>query len=247
LSTSDRQVRPVGRRARLVSFLSACLAVALLSSAAQAETILQFGQINPFDLVTATEAAGVTTLSTAGNGFGESIPILITNFNGTPGVNILAFETYVGVVSDDVASSGAILTTQRFTGTIIFSSLQDGGGINYLTSTFTEVGNGAVLAGVTGGFQATLVATNPPTSVVFTSDFALLGGPFSMSIGFSNVRPPVGISNDSFASFTAQNAGTFAATVVPEPATFGMACMGLCLVSLGIRYDRRFRRKAARV
>ena len=39
----------------------------LLTSSTQAGTVLQFAQVNAADTVTATDTAGVTTLSTAGN------------------------------------------------------------------------------------------------------------------------------------------------------------------------------------
>jgi hypothetical protein len=68
-----------------------------------------------------------------------------------------------------------------------------------------------------------------------------------MTIGFSNVTPPVSITDSSIASFTAQSAGTFSATIVPEPTTFGMGCMSVVLVSLAVSYDRRLRRKVAKV
>jgi hypothetical protein len=67
-----------------------------------------------------------------------------------------------------------------------------------------------------------------------------------MTIGFSNVQPPVAITNNSFRSFTGQTSGTFGATI-PEPTTFGMGCISLVLVSLAVRYDRRFHRKVAKV
>jgi hypothetical protein len=238
------------RLGRVASFLFLCFALVLVSSAAHAGTILQFDQTNPADVLTATQSGGVTTLSTAGNvdGGNVSIPITIVNVNGVPGLAIPAFETFVNVTSDGPALSLGILNAQRFTGSIEISSLAGGLGINYLTATFVVPGSSSVFAGVTGGTQASLDATGPPNALVFTSDLAILGPPTSMTIALSNVSPGVSVSNSSIASFTAQNAATFAATVVvPEPASLGMACTGLVLVSLAVSCERRSRRSTAKV
>jgi len=248
LITSDPRVTRVGRW-RALSVLYTCFGLVLLSSAAHAGTVLQFTQTNPADVVTATESGGVTTLLTTGNadGGGVSIAVTIGNLLGVPGLAIPAFETFVNVKSDGPAATLGILNAQRFTGSIVISSLIGGLGINYLTATFDVPGSGSIFAGVTGGTQAALDATQPPNNLVLTSDFAVLGPPTSMTVGFSNLQPGVAISNSSIAGFTAQNTATFAATVVPEPASFGMACSGLVLVSLAVSYHRRSRPSATKV
>jgi hypothetical protein len=233
--------RFLARRARRC-FACACGAFLLLGSCASAGTVLQFGQINPSDHVRATDVAGVTTLSTTGNadGAGVSIPVKITNFLGVSGVNIHAFETYVGVHSVGAASSFAGLDIQSFTGTIKFTSLPGGAGADYLTATFSTVGSASNhLAGTIGGSGATLSATEPPAGLVLTSSFALFGGRTSMGIGYSNVSPFLTIAaNGSTRSFTAENSGTFSASIIPEPSsiTLGMISM---ISLLGFYYRPR--------
>jgi hypothetical protein len=211
----------------------------LLGSNANAGTVLQFGQINPHDVVTATDVAGVTTLSTAGNadGAGVSIPVTITNFMGNSGVNIPAFETFVGVTSTGAAMSAFGLDIQSYSGTIIFSSLPGGAGANYLTAVFSSIGS---LVGADGGNAATLAASQPPASLALTSDFGILTTPTSMAIGLSNVAPALHIAADgSIASFTSQNAGTFSA--VPEPASMALLGIGMS----GFLAFRRFFKRTA--
>jgi len=233
------------------SLVCACGVLILFCSAAQAgSTVIQFSQTNPADIVTATDTAGVTTLSTAGNadGAGLSIAVTISNFLGVPGLAIPAFETFVGVTSTAAAVSVSGQVFQSFTGTIEVTSGPGGLGTNFLTATFTDTSAAGVLGGTLGGTQAQLTATGPPQSLLLTSDFATLTAPTSMTMGFSNVTPPFGIAADgSIASFTAQNTGTFGATItpIPEPATLGMGCMALAFVSLAVRCNRRFRRKPA--
>jgi hypothetical protein len=228
------------RAGRLFAF--ACCACVLLNSSTNAGTVLQFGQINPHDVVTATDVAGVTTLSTAGNpdGGGVSIPVTITNFLGVPGVDIPAFETYVGVTSVGAAVPFLGLDIQPYAGTIEFTSLPGGAGAVFLSATFSTVGvHTNTLTGNDGGNAATLSATDPPASLVLTSSFALLGPATSMGLGYSNVAPVLSIAADgSIASFTAQNAGTFSATIIPEPTSFALLGIG---VSALLAFRRLFK------
>ena len=149
----------------------------------------------------------------------------------------------------NVQSTGSAATFggqvfQSFTGVIEITSGIGGTGSNFLTATFTDTSNAGVLSGTTGGSQAQLTATGPPNTLTLTSDFATFANPTSMTMGFSNVNPGLGISGTSIAPFTAQNTGTFGANVVPEPASFVLAGIGLGFVSLAVG---RSRRKVAKV
>jgi hypothetical protein len=234
MSTSDQTLAFSARFLRR-SFAFACVALLLLSSSTNAGpiTILQFGQTNPSDIVTATDTAGTTTLSTGGNADGAnvSIPVTITNFLGTS-VVIPAFETFVGVTSLGTASTFHGSVFQNFSGTVEFSVAPGGTGGNYLTATFAPVGGSSAvgITGTAGGAGASLGAAQPPDNLVLTSDFAVLGPPVSMAIGFSNIPTAPGLhiaADSSIASFTAQNAGTISGSVVPEPGT-------LCLLSFAV-------------
>ena len=244
MSNMHRSSRTPGARRRIVSSAVACLAIVLLSSAARAgSTVLQFGQTNPSDVVTASESGGVTMLSTGGNtdGGGVSIPVVITNFLGVPGVSIPAFETYVNVTSTGTASTFLGQAFQGFTGTIEITSGIGGTGSNFLTATFPDTANPGTFSGTLGGTQAQLSATAPPQTLQLSSDFATFLAPLSMTIGFSNVAPGLGITSGSIAPFTAQNTGTFGAAAVPEPGTFGMACTAILIGGFAIRTYRRKR------
>jgi hypothetical protein len=216
---------------------------------AQAGTVLQFGQINPVDVITATESGGVTKLSTAGNadGLGVSVPVKITNLFGTPLVGIPAFETFVGVHSVGTATFAGGQIFQNFVGTIEITSSPGGAGTNYLTAVFNNSALAGLASGTAGGAQAQLAAAGPPGSLLMTSAFAILSAPTSMTVGFSNVAPLFSDPDNSISSFTAQNAATFSATAIPEPATIGMGCMGVVFVALLVRCHPRIRRKLAKV
>jgi hypothetical protein len=223
--------------------LWALIALSCVAGRVQAGTVLQFGQANPNDVVTATLSGGVTSLSTAGNadGAGVSVPVLITNFLGTPVVSIAAFETFVGVhsVGTDTLAGGQII--ESFVGTIIFSSLPGGLGVKYLTASFVSSALPGIVSGTVGGSQVQLSATGPPQSLVLQSDFGLAGftNPTSMTLGFSNVGPSLQDLGGSIRDFTAQNAGTFAAQAVAEPTSSVMGVIAIVMMSLVARYRKR--------
>jgi hypothetical protein len=245
MSTSDQRLafsaRFLGR-----PFAFVCAALLLLSSSANAETVLQFAQTNPHDVITATDnGSGTTTLSTAGNvdGGNVSVPVTITNFLGVPGLAIPAFETYVGVTSIGAASTSHGSIFQNFSGTIEITSGVGGTGFNYLTATFSPVGGSSAvgLSGAAGGGAAALQAAQPPDNLLLTSNFALLGPASSFSVPFSNVSPALHIAGDSsIASFTAQDAATVSASIVaiiPEPSSL---CLGSIAIVIGaIAYGKK--------
>jgi hypothetical protein len=244
MSSPDQQLAFSARILRR-SVALACAAMLLLSSSANAGTILQFAQTNPADVITATDTAGTTTLSTAGNvdGGGVSVPVTISNFLGTPGLAIPAFETYVGVTSTGAASTSHGSIFQNFSGTVEITSGIGGTGFNYVTATFAPVGASSAvgLSGAAGGGAAALQASQPPDSLVLTSSFAVFGPASSLSIPFSNVTPALSISGGSIASFTAQDAGTLSAsivTIIPEPSSL---CLGSIAIVIGTLVYRKKR------
>jgi hypothetical protein len=236
MSTPDHQLAVSARFLRR-SFAFACVALLLLGSSTNAGTVLQFGQVSSTDIVTATDVAGVTTLSTTGNADGNNVSILvnITNFLGVPGVNIPAYETFVNVTSSAPAFSVGGSDYQAYTGTIEFTSAPGGLGANFLTATLFNVGANpaSILSGTDGGDALTLSGSQPPAGLTLTSDFAMLGPPTSVGIGFSFINPSVSIAGDgSISSFTGQNAGTFSASIVPEPGTLCLASFAVVLGTL---------------
>jgi hypothetical protein len=81
--------------------------------------------------------------------------------------------------------------------------------------------------------------------LVLTSDFAPAGflNPTSMTLGFSNVSPALQDSSGSIRSFTGQNAGTFAAQMVPEPTGISMGAIAIVMMSLVARHRSRSRHR----
>jgi len=230
------------------SFAFACLAAILLCSHSQAGTILGFGQTNPADAITLTnDGLGTSTLSTAGNadGGGVSVPVLITNINGTPLlVPIPAFETFVDFHSVGPAQSVGGNAEQAFNGTVEITSGVGGAGVNYLTATFSNVTGNMTggLHGALGGGALSFTISQPPESLVFTSDvIQALSPPTSMALAFSSVSPSVRIAGSPPSmgpdgSSTMSSAGTFSANAaVPEPSTLLLGSIaGFCLIGCGM-------------
>jgi hypothetical protein len=224
----------------------ASLASLAMATPGSAVTILQFGQTNPSDFVTAVASATSTTLNTSSSLSPQSIPVLITNIGGTNLATPLpAFETFQNVTSTGTATTTAGTIEQLYSGTIAITAGPNATGGNFLTATFQN----AVLSGSTGGGSASLVGSRPPQNVTFTSNFAaivpLIAGnpPENFSISFSNLTPPLAISGSTIAGFTGQNTGTFATgttEVIPEPSGLVMAGMAV-IAGLGCCGWRRRR------
>jgi len=137
----------------------ATLASLAMATSSSAVTILQFGQTNPNDVVTATVSGSTTTLTTSSAAAAGSIPVKITNIGGTLlGTPLDAFETFTNVTSTGTATTTAGTIEQLYSGTIAITSGAGGTGGNFLTATFQN----AVLSGLAGGGSASLVGSRPP-------------------------------------------------------------------------------------
>jgi hypothetical protein len=240
---------PVQQRSRSLQFLRrsfafACATSLLLGSSAKASsTILAFGQQNPLDVITASVSGGVTTLSTSGNsdGAGVSIPVSITNYLGVPQVPfpILAFETFVDVHSTGNATTAAGTISQNFVGTVEFTVNAGVAGPSnpaFLIATFS--GPNGTFSGGAGGGSAGLSASVPSESVTFTMP-GLIFSDAAIGLSFSGIVIPTGLTTTgtTVADFSAQGAGTFSASIVPEPSAL---CLASCALVAGtLVYGRK--------
>ena len=234
---STRQLRfAISARRMPHSFALACATLILMTSSTQAATVLQFSQANSGpptpDVATAMTSGSSTTLS---NGI---MPVVVTNFNGTPEPpGFVLFETFVGVTSTGAATLSGTTISQTYSGTIEFTSGPRGTGTDFLTAKFTN----AVFSG--SGNSVSLNATAP--NLTFTSDLATFPTNTGLSIGFTLIGgAPLSISGSgstaTIAGFTATNAGSLgAAAAVPEPSAFCLASLATVIVGTLAGYRRK--------
>jgi len=250
MSIPDHQLALSSRFSRR-SFAIACITWLLLGSSTQAGpvTIFQFAQLNANDIVTATDSGtgnpGTTSLSTTSaqnaDGGGVSIAVLVTNSYVGSGP-FVAFETFVGVHSVGAAVTDPFTgqPEQKFSGEIEFTAAPGGVGQNFLTAVFSSFTLSPVLQGQPGGTQASLSAAEPPDTLTLTAQGISFGNPTAMTIGFSNVTPALNIdaADNTIASFTGQNSGTFSAAIVPEPGTLCLASFAVVIGAIAYRKKR---------
>jgi len=228
---------------RHLSLAAACLVSLGLANSAGADVILNYSQNLP-GTKTATTVGAVTTITTNSPSAPGFIPVLISQLGATTGLALPAFEQFSGVTSTGAAVVSGGQIDQLYSGTITFYSAASVASPFLLRAVFA----GADLSGAVGGSGAGLTASQPPNTVTFTTQSALvtpflIGPPNSFAIGLSSISPGLGVTGTALNSFTATGqGGSFSVSAIPEPATHISSSMAL-VAGLGCYGWRR--RKAA--
>lgn len=236
----DGNLRTATRRP-IPALLRSALTIAALAVAAPgawASTILVFGQAGAADTITGTQLGSITTIAAT------DAPIQITTIDPSAGLTppVTAFFSLTATSQGPAQLVAGSFVIETFGGSFTITSGTGGSGTNYLSGAFDDAVFGS-------GPSLTLSTGTPGGNVSFTSDLiapASLGLDRAISLGFTNVTPPVGlcgpVPNQTLCGFASNVSGNFSAAIggggnLPEPAT--LALVGLGLVAGGFSRVRQ--------
>ncbi|MCW8088271.1 hypothetical protein [Sabulicella glaciei] len=209
-----------------------------LSAIAQAApiTIITFAQNATGNTIIADSFGGTTTTLT-----GTNVAVTVSGYANGVATPFAAFLNLAATSTGDATLVGGDDIRQAFAGSF---SITSGTGTNYLSGTFSDIAlEGSRLAGPAGGFQASLIATDPSGSVTLTSDLipaANLQDPSAFGLTLTALTQAFSICGTTLCHFTASVSGNASASQVAVPAPAGLAFLGLGLLGLAV-----VRRKAA--
>ncbi len=198
-----------------------------IAPAANATLITALAQESQTNTVTATDNGITTNISIAAG-------TLVTLGGGLFNVSGASFQ--LSATSVDAATNNGGIIQQHYSGTFCVSSVTGCGG-NFLSGTFVDAAFGA-----NGGAGLVVQVSNPPESLVLTSNVLSasdLAPPSSFNLTFVNLGPALhitsaGIGAATIGAFTASFTGDVSASAIPvsEPATIGILGLGI----LGLAY-----------
>jgi len=190
----------------------------VFSIPAHATLITSLAQESSTNTVVATDNGTTTSISIASG-------TLVTLGGGQFNVAGASFQLAATSVDAAVLFSGQII--QHYSGTFCVSSVAGCGG-NFLSGTFADAAFGAA-----GGPGLTVQVSNPPESLVLTSNVipaSELLAPSSFNLTFVNLSVPLAIDGATIGAFTASFTGDVSASSVPEP--LPLAILGVGLIGL---------------
>jgi MYXO-CTERM domain-containing protein len=201
--------------------------LALATVPANATLLTGFSQESLNNTVVATDNGTVTNISVAAG-------TLVTLGGGLFNVAGASFELSATSIDAAVNISGEIV--QHYSGSFCVSSVSGCGG-NFLSGTFTDAAFGAA-----GGPGLTVQVSNPPESLVLTSNVIPAGEllpPSSFNLTFVNFSAPLAIDGSTIGAFDASFTGDVSSNAVAasEPASLGI--LGLGLLGIGMVAHRR--------
>ena len=222
---------------------AAALFVATMAAASPAQatdTFAQFAQFLPnakiFTYTNASSGGIVAKLGTTGS----TNTVLISDLGSLASPSI-AKVNLVG--SATVLPTAGANITQLFSGSLTFTLLapqvgMSGPSTNALTVTFLN----ALLIAAPGGASPTLQADAASGSVItYWSDFADLSDTDSenFSLSFSGSSTALTLGGGRLPDFRVSGSGTFAAALVPEPASWGLMLVGFGVIGGALRSRRK--------
>ncbi|WP_207538441.1 hypothetical protein [Sabulicella rubraurantiaca] len=218
------------RKLALLAMTASFLGLSAIAQAAPT-TIITFAQDATNNTIFVTANGGMSTTVT-----GMNVAVTVSGYaDSTP----VPFDAFLNLTATSTGAASLVMGTdifQPFAGTFTITSGPGGTGINYLSGSFADIAlAGSRLAGPAGGFQTSLVASQPPGSVSFTSDqipASQLGDPSSVGFTFTALSEALGICGSTICSFTASVSGNASASEVAVPAPEGLVFLGIGLLGL---------------
>ena len=176
--------------------------------AASADTIITFGQTSSSNTIVATGDTNGTTLG------GTDVAVEITQIDAAL---VTPIDAFLDISATNISGAVVVggLVGQHFAGTFSVNSAADNSGTNYLCGTFSD---GALTA-----IGATGIAVFANTATFLSDVITTLDLPRSISLGLTNVQPPISLvaCTDASCSDTGVTISGFAASIAGNASARG--------------------------